>query len=91
MSRLRGSDLKLTINVECSPEEARRFMGFPDVSPLNDMIVGEMSRRVQENMALLSPDTMIRSWMAAGGQAQDAFMKLMTSAATGATRGFSGE
>ena len=27
--------MKFTINVECTPEEARRFVGLPDVTPLN--------------------------------------------------------
>lgn len=76
--------MKFTINVECTPEEARRFVGLPDVTPLNEMLVNEMTKRAQENMSLLSPDTMIRSWMAAGNQAQDTFMKLMGTA-TGAS------
>lgn len=75
--------MKFTINVECTPEEARRFVGLPDVTPLNEMLVSEMTTRAQENMKLMSPDTMMRSWMSIGGQAQDAFMKLMTSAAGG--------
>lgn len=78
--------MKFTVNVECTPEEARRFVGLPDVTPLNEMLVSEMTNRAQENLKLMSPDTMMKSWMSFGGQAQDAFMKLMTSAATGGTR-----
>ena len=78
--------MKVTVNVECTPEEARRFMGLPDVAPLNDKLVEEMTRRMQDNMALLSPDVMIKSWMSAGAQAQDAFVKLMTTGATAALR-----
>mgnify|MGYP001411136531 FL=1 len=78
--------MKMTMNVECTPEEARRFVGLPDVTPLNEMLVREMTSRAEENMKLMSPDTMMKSWMSFGGQAQDAFMKLMTTAATGATR-----
>ena len=78
--------MKMTLNVECTPEEARRFVGLPDVTPLNEMLVREMSNRAEENMKLMSPDTMMKSWMSFGGQAQDAFMKLMTSAASGSTR-----
>ena len=80
--------MKFTVNVECSPEEARRFIGLPDVTPMNEMLVREMTKRAEQNIELMSPDTMMRSWMAIGGQAQDAFLKLMTSAASGATRAF---
>ena len=75
--------MKMTMNVECTPEEARRFVGLPDVSPLNEMLVSEMTARAQENMKMMSPDAMMRSWMAFGGQAQEGFMKMMTSAAGG--------
>ncbi|MDZ4778491.1 MAG: DUF6489 family protein [Alphaproteobacteria bacterium] len=78
--------MKMTMNVECTPEEARRFVGLPDVTPLNEMLVREMTSRAEENMKMMSPDTMMKSWMSFGGQAQDSFMKLMTAAASGSTR-----
>jgi hypothetical protein len=76
--------MKFNVTVECTPEEARRFMGLPDVTPINEKLVDEMGRRMEANLALMSPDTMMQSWMSIGTQAQDAFVKLMTSAA-GAT------
>ena len=78
--------MKFTIDVECTPEEARRFIGFPDVTPLNEALIAEMQKRMEANMALMAPETMMQSWMAIGAQAQDAFLKLMTSAATGGAR-----
>lgn len=75
--------MKMTMNVECTPEEARRFVGLPDVTPLNEMLVREMTNRAEENMKLMSADTMMKSWMSFGGQAQDAFLKLMNTAASG--------
>lgn len=83
--------MKLTINVECTPEEARAFMGLPDVTPINDMLVREMGSRMEQNIQMMSPDTMMKSWMSVGTQAQDAFVKLMTAGATGAMRGQKGE
>lgn len=79
--------MKFTVNVECSPEEARRFMGLPDVTPINEALVSEMGKRMEKNLALMSPDTMVSSWMSVGTQAQDAFLKLMTTGAASAMRG----
>ncbi len=76
--------MKFTVNVECSPEEARRFMGLPDVTPINDKLVEEMGKRMEKNLALMSGEAMMNSWMSVGAQAQDAFVKLMTAGATGA-------
>lgn len=83
--------MKFTVNVECSPEEARRFMGLPDVTPINEALVGEMTTRMQKNLAMMSGENMMSSWMSVGTQAQDAFVKLMTSGVAAATSAASRE
>lgn len=79
--------MKFTVNVECSPEEARRFMGLPDVTPVNEALVEEMTKRMQKNLSLMSGESMMSSWMSVGTQAQDAFVKLMTSGVGAAAAG----
>ena len=69
--------MKMTIEVDCSPEEARRFLGLPDVSTLNEQLVEEMKKRVGANMSLMSPDEMMKNWMSFGAGAQEHFRKLM--------------
>ncbi len=76
--------MKVRLEVDCSPKEARAFLGLPDVTSLNDHLVLEMRKRVESNMALVSPDELMRNWMSFGGQATEQFRKLMTAAATGA-------
>ena len=75
--------MKVTIDIECTPIEARTFMGLPDVSAVNEHLVEEMKKRMGENMAALQPDELMKTWFAFGGQAQEQFMKLMASAAGG--------
>ena len=69
--------MKMTVEVECTPEEARRFLGLPDVSLLNDHIVSEMQKRIDANMAMLSPDELVKNWMAFGAGAQEQFRKML--------------
>jgi hypothetical protein len=69
--------MKMTIEVDCSPEEARRFLGLPDVSSLNDHLVDEMKKRIDANMSMISPDELMKNWMAFGQGAQEQFRKLM--------------
>ena len=45
--------MKLSVEVDCTPEEARRFLGLPDVSLLNEKIVDEMRKQVEANMATI--------------------------------------
>jgi len=77
--------MKMTIEVDCSPEEARRFLGLPDVSVLNDHLVDEMKKRVDANMAMISPDELMKSWMSFGAGAQEQFRKLMEVGMSAAT------
>jgi len=78
--------MKMTIEVDCSPEEARRFLGLPDVSGLNDHLVSEMTKRIDANMAMLSPDELMKNWMSFGAGAQEHFRKLMEVGLSAATR-----
>lgn len=75
--------MKVKVEVECTPQEARTFLGLPDVTPLNEKLVAEMQARMEANMAMLAPDELMKNWMAFGTGAQDQFRKMMT-AATGA-------
>ena len=77
----RARMMKVKLEVECTPVEARAFLGLPDVTPLNERLVEELTSRAEANMSLLQPDELMKSWMAWGGQAQEQFAKLMTAAA----------
>ena len=74
--------MKMTIEVDCSPEEARRFLGLPDVSALNEHLVSEMSKRIDANMSLLNPEEFMKNWMSFGTGAQEQFRKFMEAATT---------
>ena len=78
--------MKMTIEVDCSPEEARRFLGLPDVSALNDHLVGEMKKRIDANMAMISPEELVKNWMSFGAGAQEQFRKLMDVGLSAATK-----
>ena len=75
--------MKFTVEADCTPAEARAFLGLPDITPLNDQMVQEMSSRMSSNLSMMKPDELMKSWMSLGGQAQQQFLKMMTSAAAG--------
>ncbi len=79
--------MKVTINIECDPVEARTFLGLPDVTGLNDHMVAEMQKRMDANMAALAPEELMKTWTAFGAGATEQFRKLMTAAATGSAFG----
>lgn len=75
--------MKVTIEVDCTPLEARSFFGLPDVTVLNDHLVQEMKNRMDANITMLQPEELMRSWMSFGGQAQEQFMRMMLAATSG--------
>ncbi len=79
--------MKVTVEIDCTPVEARGFLGLPDVTPLNEHLVKEMQKRFDANVAMLQPEELMKSWMTFGGQAQEQFMKLMSAAAGGGMGG----
>jgi hypothetical protein len=72
--------MKMTIEVDCTPEEARRFLGLPDVSALNEHMVSEMGKRIDANINLLNPEEFMKNWMTFGTGAQEQFRRFMDSA-----------
>lgn len=82
--------MKMTIEIDCTPVEARTFMGLPDVTALNEKLTEEMQKRMTANMAMVSPDELMKNWAAFGAGAQEQFRNLMTAAvdaSMGAKRG----
>jgi hypothetical protein len=73
--------MKVKVEIDCTPQEARVFFGQPDVEGLNAFIVEKMKERAEQNLDALRPEEMMKSWMSFGGQAQEQFFKLMEAAA----------
>ncbi len=78
--------MKMNIEIECTPAEARAFMGLPNVEPLNDHLVAEMKRRMDENIASMQPEEIMKTWTSFGLQAQEQFRRLMEAAVPGAPK-----
>ncbi|MCA9184370.1 MAG: hypothetical protein KDA99_02080 [Planctomycetales bacterium] len=58
--------MKITINVECTPEEARRYMGLPDVAPMQEAMLKEMQSQMLANTRSMQPSEMMQAWLPMG-------------------------
>jgi len=65
--------MKVTINIDCTPLEARQFMGLPDVQPMQAAMLAEMEKRLIAETAKFSPDGFMRAWFGEGQQGADWF------------------
>ncbi len=68
--------MKFTMNVECTPAEAREFFGLPDIAPMQDRILEEMEARMRDNIQNLAPETFIKTWMPATIQSWGELQKI---------------
>jgi len=76
--------MKITIDVDCSPEEARTFLGLPDMTGFNDQLVAEMSKRAAANMDTLpDPERYVAQMMQAGGKGMEMFQAMMAGSMAG--------
>ena len=58
--------MKVTVTVDCTPEEARSFFGLPDVKPMQDAMMKEMEDRLRSTLMAMDPQEMMRTWLPAG-------------------------
>ncbi|HEV2300292.1 MAG TPA: DUF6489 family protein [Stellaceae bacterium] len=57
--------MKITLNVDCSPEEARQFFGLPDVKPLQAALMKEVEGRLSAALKAMDPAEMMKTWLPA--------------------------
>jgi len=68
--------MKMRIEIDCTPQEARAFFGLPDLTPLHEEALEAMRRRMAEAAAAFDPDQALRTWMGASGEGMDQLIKL---------------
>jgi len=70
--------VKVTIDIDCTPLEARQFFGLPDVQPMQQAVMAEMERRTLAEMEKFAPENLLQTWFSTGQQGADMFTKLLS-------------
>lgn len=55
--------MKITVNVDCTPLEAREFLGLPNIAPMQERAMKQMEERLLSAAASMAPDAILRNWM----------------------------
>lgn len=66
--------MKVTVDVDCSPEEARRFLGLPDLTPVHQVYLDKLQKAIAEGPSTELMADMAKSW----GPMSEAGMSLWT-------------
>lgn len=58
--------MKVTIDIDLTPEEARRAAGLPDLTPLHDRYVARLGEMVEGGIKPEMLEGMLKSWAPMG-------------------------
>ena len=84
--------MKVNVAMEMTPEEARVFLGLPDVAPMQRKMMEEAQARMKAAFDTGDLDAMMRAWAPLGGAtAFEQFQKLMWDSARMAVGGKHGD
>ena len=74
--------MKVTVDIDLTPEEARRAMGLPDLTPLHERYVGSLLEAMNGQVRPELLENMMKSW-APMSEAGFAMWRQMFDQATG--------
>ncbi|WP_374293816.1 DUF6489 family protein [Sphingomonas sp.] len=58
--------MKVNVEIECIPEEARRAMGLPDLTPIHDRYTQLMLETMESGIKPEMMESMMRNWAPMG-------------------------
>jgi hypothetical protein len=67
--------VKIHFDIDCTPEEARTFLGLPDVTTLQADVVEKLRERLMANVDAMDPETLLKTWMPAGVEGWEKMVK----------------
>jgi hypothetical protein len=79
--------MKVTVDIDCTPEEARSFLGLPDVTALQKALLKETEERMRAALSAMDPDAMMKMWLPVGIEGWEQMQKLFWSQLAGAGKG----
>ncbi|MBV9686822.1 MAG: hypothetical protein JO096_06400 [Alphaproteobacteria bacterium] len=57
--------MKFKVDIDCTPDEARAFLGLPDVKPLQQALLPEVEERLRATLKAMDPEAMLKNWLPA--------------------------
>jgi hypothetical protein len=69
--------VKISVDIDCTPEEARRFMGLPDLSPLHDAYIHRMRTALEQGITPDMIEQLMKSWGPMGETGLNMWRQLM--------------
>ena len=69
--------MKMRVEMDLTPDEARRLMGLPDLTAMQGRLVEEFERRMMAAMEKNAPEEVMKQWFALGSQGFEQFQRFL--------------
>ena len=73
--------MKVNVEIECTPLEARQFMGLPDVQPMQTAVMDKLQQQMAANIEKVSPEALMQSWFTFDPKITERFQDMFVSMA----------
>lgn len=74
--------MKINVEIDCTPEEARKVMGLPDFTPLHEIYLDQMGETMRNGINPDMMDRMMRSWSPMGEVGMNLWRQMFEQATT---------
>lgn len=74
--------MKINVEIDCTPEEARRAMGLPDFTPVHERYIALLVESVDKGASPELLDSMMRSWSPMGEAGLNLWKQMFDNAST---------
>ena len=78
--------MKVNVEVDCTPLEARQFLGLPDVQPMQKAMMDEMHARMKEIIYKFTPEALMKTWFTFDPKMGERFQEMFVNLAGLGTR-----
>ncbi len=70
--------MKVSIEIECTPAEARQFFGLPNVEPMQAAVMEQFQNKMLAEMDRISPEFVMQTWLSLMPSGAEQMQKLFT-------------
>ncbi len=79
--------MKVNVEIDCTPHEARQFFGLPDVQPMQSAVMEKIQQQMMSNIEKVAPETLMQSWFTFDPKLAERFQDMfVTMAGLGGSR-----
>ena len=68
--------MKVNIEIDCTPLEARQFFGLPDLGPMQTAVMDKLQQQMMSNIDKMAPEALMQSWFSFDPRMAERFQDL---------------